>query len=151
MATTTASQPTATLVAPQVQPARRGSTPRVRTPPQLLPRLPPQRLPPLRRRLRPSFATAARLAQARAPAVVRSGLAAFSLRCDTVRLLLMAVSAVYPHRRDAYGVVKANAVGIRINVETAAKSMQAHVFINRDRCVRACALARAGLWACCLG
>ena len=60
--------------------------------------------------------------------------ASFSLRSDTLKLVLAAVSSVYNGKKDQYGVVKVNHMGVRILVETAAKSMQANVFVNRDRC-----------------
>jgi hypothetical protein len=66
-----------------------------------------------------------------------NAVAAFSLRCDSLKLVWMAVSSIYNYKKDQYGVVKINGMGMRISVETAAKSMQAHVFINKDRCVEA--------------
>ena len=61
--------------------------------------------------------------------------ASFSLRSDSLKLMLMAVSAIVngSGKKDQFGVVKVGTMGVRILVETAAKSMQAHVFINRDR------------------
>lgn len=77
-------------------------------------------------------------AAAAAPSGIEEA-ASFSLRSDTLKLVLMAVSSVYNGKKDQYGVVKINQMGVRILVETAAKSMQAHVFINRDRCIALCA------------
>jgi len=69
--------------------------------------------------------------------VNENAVAAFSLRCDSLKLIWMAVSSIYNYKKDQYGVVKINSMGMRVSVETAAKSMQAHVFINKDRCVEA--------------
>ena len=59
----------------------------------------------------------------------------FSMRSDSLKLLLMAVSSVHNGKRDQYGIVRVSHLGLRINVETAAKSMQATVFVSRERCV----------------
>ena len=61
--------------------------------------------------------------------------ASFSLRCDSLKLMLMAVSSVYNSKRDQYGVVKVNPLGMSVSVETAAKSMQAEVMMKYDRYV----------------
>lgn len=55
------------------------------------------------------------------------------LRFDNLKLLFLAVSAVYSHKKEQYGLVKVNKLGLRINVETAAKSMQASVLLRAER------------------
>lgn len=59
-------------------------------------------------------------------------LSEFEVRLDSVKLIFAMVSAVYNLKKDQYGVVSVNSKGMRISVESAARSLHATAYLNRD-------------------
>ena len=58
-----------------------------------------------------------------------SSSATFLVKVDSIKLLVQMISAVWNMKKDQYGVLTVNQMGMRVSVETAAKSMHASAYM----------------------